>query len=122
MSLPVAYALLLYRGDSFRVQFRLWADAQKTQPCDLTGATAAAEIRGAPGLLPLVTLTCAITGHVIDVSLAAAETTLVPATAYWDLQLTYASGEVQTVVAGGVRLRADITGSTLGRTREVAHV
>ena len=120
MALPAAYSLTLYRGDSFRVQFRLWADAAKTEAVDLTGATAAAEIRAAPQSLPLVALACAITDNVIEVSLTAGQSIDVPRAAYWDLQLTYASGEVQTIVAGGVSVREHITGSTVG-LHEVAH-
>lgn len=122
MSLPAAYSLALYRGDSFRTQFRLWADAQKTQPVDLSDVIAAAELRAAPKSALLLALACVITGNVIDVSLTAAESATLPAVAYWDLQLTYPSGDVQTIVAGGVSVRADITASLLPGAREVAHV
>lgn len=116
MTLPGHYSLELYRGDSFRRQFALTADGQ---PVDLTGATAAAEIRSAPKSLPLYAFTCTIVDNVITIAMTAAETSALPAHAYWDLQVTYASGEVQTFVAGGISVRGDITGSTVGR--EVAH-
>lgn len=123
MARPASYSLTLYRGDSFRVQFRLWADAEKTQSVDLTGVTAAAEIRGAPRSVPLLPLTCTITDNVIDVSLTAAQTIDAPAAAYWDLQLTYPSGDIQTIVAGGVSTRSDITGSSApGARHQLSHV
>jgi hypothetical protein len=118
---PVYYSVELYRGDSFRMQVRLWADAGKTQPVDLTGASVAAEIRPAPGAIPAASFTCAITANVIDVSLSAADSLNVPQSAYWDLQITYASGDVQTVIAGGVSVRGEITQPAAAR-RVVAHV
>ena len=87
---------------------------------DLSGVIAAAELRAAPKSALLLALACVITGNVIDVSLTAAESSTLPAVAYWDLQLTYSSGAVQTIVAGGVSVRADITGPFPG-AREVAH-
>lgn len=117
MSVPVKYSLEMYRGDSFRMQFRLWADAAKTEPVDLTGATAAAQIRPAPAADPAASLLCVITDNVIDVSLPASETVLLPGGAYWDLQVTYASGDVQTLVSGGVAVRGEITQPMPGMAR-----
>ena len=37
--IPADYNLTLYRGDTGRWRFVLWADAGKTQPLDLTGAS-----------------------------------------------------------------------------------
>lgn len=109
--MPATYALSLYRGDTCRVRFVLWEDEAKTQPVDLTGVTAAAEIRPAPRAQAVVTFACAIDGNAIDCVLSAAQTATAPTAAYWDLQLTYPSGDVQTIVAGGVSTRGDITGS-----------
>ena len=121
MALPATYSLALYRGDSFRMQFRLWADAAKTQPVDLTGATVAAEIRGAPSSLPWHAFSCSIASNIIDIAMTADQTAGLPANAYWDLQVAYASGDVQTIVMGGVSVRGNITSSTIG-TQELAHV
>jgi len=121
MSLPAQYALVVYRGDSARWQFRLWADAGKTQPVDLTGVVAASEIRRNLGSAPVVTLTCSIASNVITVSLASLSSQALPAVAYWDLQLTYASGDVQTVVTGTVHVSGDVTASTAAHT-EATHV
>lgn len=109
MAVPAYFSLEFYRGDDFRKQFRLWADKKKTIPADLTGAEASADIRAAPMALPAASLECVITGNVIDVSLPGPDTILVPKNGYWDLQITYASGEIRTVVAGGVSVRPGIT-------------
>jgi hypothetical protein len=123
MSIPASYSLEFYRGDSFRRQFLLWADKDKTQPVDLTGATAAAELRPAPSAERWQSLTCSITGNVIDVSLPAADTAMIPGSGYWDLQITYASGDVRTVVHGGVSVAGDITRpAAAARARAVMHV
>jgi hypothetical protein len=118
MARPGAYSLAIYRGDSFREQFSL---SQDGQPVDLTGATAAAEIRGAPQSLPLYAFTCTIVDNVITIAMTAAETAVLPAHAYWDLQVTHATGEVQTFVAGGANVQDDITGSSAPGRREVIY-
>lgn len=107
----MVYPLALYRGDSYAWQFRLWQDAAKTIPVDLTGVTAAAEIRAASGVQPAAALACAINANAIDVVLTAAACRVLPTPAQWDLQLTYGSGAVKTIVAGPVSVSADITGS-----------
>jgi hypothetical protein len=59
----------------------------------------------------VTTLTCAITlPNVIDMELSALESeTLTTAASQWDLQLRWATGEVQTPVAGAVTLQQDVT-------------
>ena len=113
MTMPTSYALELYRGDTARRTFLLWADEEKTQPFDLTGATARAQVRTSQ-LAPDVALelACTITlPQTIDVVLEAASW---PAgdpfcEGAWDLELSYAGGTVQTVVAGPVRVVGDVT-------------
>lgn len=113
MTMPTSYALELYRGDTARRTFVLWADDEKTQPFDLAGATARAQIRRsqlAPELL--VELACTITlPQTVDVVLEASSW---PAdecfeTGAWDLELSYDEGTVQTIVAGPVRVVGDVT-------------
>ena len=107
----LTYALWPYRGDTFRRRFVLWADAAKTTPADLTGATVAAEIRSAPGATPITTIACSLTvPNLVDLVLAPTLTAGLPDGA-WDLQITYASGDVQTVVKGAVKPDGDITQS-----------
>jgi hypothetical protein len=117
MTPPATYPLHLYRGDSYRWQFRLWQDAAKTQPVDLTGASVTAEIRDRPGsTLAVIALPCTVTlPNVIDMAIAAATSKGVPSYGAWDLQIAYPSGEVGTVLAGPVRCTADVTASALAR-------
>jgi hypothetical protein len=111
---PAVFPLSLYRGDTYRLQLHTWDDTAKTQPTDLTGVVAKAEIRDQPSGLVIVPLLCTITlPNTIDVVLTAENAKLVPPRGAWDLQLTYLSGDVQTIVAGPVAQTPDITDSTL---------
>lgn len=114
--LPATLPLALYRGDSYAWKFTLYADANKTQPADLTGVTAKAEIRPTSGATPIIAMTCTVTQpNVINVKLLAnAWGTTSPAKAgiaIWDLQLTYAAGDVKTIVRGDVTVTGDVTDS-----------
>jgi hypothetical protein len=105
--IPGTYDLCLYKGDTGRWQFRVWTDEAKTQAADLTGATAKAQIR--PGHSGAATnMTCTITApNIINMALPA--NSAPPARGLWDLEITYASGDVQTVVAGKVTTQGDVT-------------
>jgi hypothetical protein len=107
---PSTYPLTIYRGDTARWQFRVWADAAKTTPIDLTEATVKSEIRSNSGSV-VTALACAVTlPNTIDVELSAtASQALTTAPAHWDLQLTWDNGDVQTPVAGAVTLQQDVT-------------
>jgi len=113
MTTPGTYSLTVYRGDSYRWQFKLWADVEKTDPVDLTGVTAKAEIRDKPGGKRVTPLACQVTlPNVIDASLSAvASAALLAGKATWDLQLTYTGGDVSTVLSGPVVVTADVTDS-----------
>jgi len=107
------YDLVLYRGDSYAWRFRMWSDPARSVPTDLTGASAKAEIRNAPGGVLLVALDCSITlPNLIDVTLDPADSSRLPALGVWDLQVTFADGTVKTPVAGNVSTTADVTDST----------
>jgi hypothetical protein len=110
---PGVYNLALYRGDTYRWQFLLWADVAKTEPADLTDVTVKAEIRDKPGGAIITPLPCTITApNIIDAVLSSAACQALDAKGSWDLQLTYASGDVATVLAGAVTVTADVTDST----------
>ena len=49
----LTYTLALYRGDTARYQFVLWADSARTVEVDLTGVVVAAEVRPSTGGTPL---------------------------------------------------------------------
>lgn len=108
----LTYPLGVYRGDTYRWQFVLWADAARTTAIDLTGVIVAAEIRVKTGSTPVYPLACTVTlPNIIDLELTAAQCVQLPSSGVWDLQLTYPSGDVQTVVSGAVSVRGDVTGS-----------
>jgi len=72
---PSNYPLTIYRGDTARWQFRLWADAAKTSPVDLTEATVKSEIRSNSGSV-VTPLLCAVTlPNTIDVELSSVRRT-----------------------------------------------
>jgi len=109
---PQQMSLAIYRGDSYSWSFTLWNDVAGTEPFDLTGAVAAAEIRAKSGSPVLVALDCTVVQpNTVEVELTAANSALLNAKAAWDLQLTLPDGVVKTVVAGPVVVTADITQS-----------
>lgn len=123
--MPGSYPLALYRGDSYTWQFRVWEDEAHTVPVDLTGATAAAEIRYTPGGTDILTLTCAVTApNMIDVTLPASAWDTFPVkktgTPAWDLQVTFPGGEVVTYLAGPATLTSDITDSVAPVSTQVS--
>jgi hypothetical protein len=106
---PFGYGLSVYRGDSAAWQFVLWADTARTVPVDLTGVTAAAQMRDRPDGLNVTNLAVAVTlPNIVNVSLTATASAAA-VTGAWDLQLTYTDGTVTTVVAGPVQVLKDIT-------------
>ena len=106
------YPLTPYRGDTFRRQFSFFADHDHAVLSDLTGVDVAAEIRTAPGAAVITTIGLTVTlPNLIDLELTPAQTALLPPASSWDLQFTYPSGDVITVVRGSVSASGDITNS-----------
>lgn len=107
---PGVYNLSLYQGDSYVWQYVVWADQCGGVPADLTGVTAAAQIRDQPGGTTVVELICEVMApNIIHVTLTAEAAAGLPARGGWDLQLTYADGMVVTLVAGWVTVAPDYT-------------
>lgn len=108
---PGLYNLSIYRGDTYRWQFLLWADAAKTEPADLTDVEVKAELRDKPGGATVYgTFTTTVTlPNIIDMLLPATLSGTLPAKASWDLQLTYPNDDVATVLAGSVSVTMDVT-------------
>ena len=109
--IPGTYDLSIYRGDTGRWQFKLWSDANKTVPVNLTGVTVAAMIRdkttGGTFSLPL---TCVVTmPNIVDMSLTPAQSQTLPTKGVWDLQLTYTGGDILTVLKGAANVTLDVT-------------
>lgn len=111
MARPAKYPLALYRGDSYKWQFVFWLDDAKTQPIDLTGVVAAAQINDVFGGPNAIDMDCVITlPNIVDVSLIADKWTGISLKGgNWDLQMTYPSAEVITFVAGAVTVAQDVT-------------
>jgi hypothetical protein len=79
-------------------------------PSDFTGAVAAAQIRDRPGGNAVTQLYCGVTApNTVDVAVLAADSALLPPRGVWDLQLTYASSDIRTLVAGKVLVTGDVT-------------
>jgi hypothetical protein len=109
---PGKYNLDLYRGDSYAARFVLWQDDASTIPVDLTGATVAAEIRDKSAGLKIVELDVTVTvPNIVDVYMTPDMYTDCPAKGVWDLQVTFADGQVHTPIAGAVTITPDVTDS-----------
>ena len=109
---PGAYNLDLYKGDSNHWQIKLWEDEAKTDPVNLAGATARAQIRDKAGGSMVVPLACTVTTpNIIDIRMAASDWSkwTIQKSGVWDLEITYATGDVQTVLSGVVNWTADVT-------------
>jgi hypothetical protein len=119
---PGSLPLTLYRGDSYVWGFVLWADAAKTQPADLTGVVAKAQIRDKPAGQNVTNLICEVVPpNTISMTLTSTACQTLPLSGVWDLQLTYTTGDVATVLAGKVAVTPDVTDSAAARTlRSVA--
>jgi hypothetical protein len=114
MAQPQIYPIKIYRGDDYNWQFKLWLDAQKTQPVDLTDVAVKAEIRDQSQGRTIIPLGCVVTlPNIIDMNLLGSDSSNVPRpTAYWDLRLTYLNGTKRTILVGSVTVIPDITDST----------
>lgn len=110
---PGVYALDLYRGDTYRWQFTLWSDADKTVPVDLTDVIPKAQIRDKPAGKLLATIDCVVTlPNIIMSTLTAPECAkLTGKTAAWDLQLEWPNTDITTLLAGPVAITIDVTDS-----------
>lgn len=102
--------LFVYRGDSRSWRFALWADDERTEPYDLAGTVAAAQIRRDPDdhrepvrLEVEIELPNIITCH-----LSAASSARTP-TGRWDVRLTWPDGRVLTPIKGPVTVTPDVT-------------
>jgi hypothetical protein len=111
---PGTLPLSIYHGDTYRWQFTLWQDPDKTIPADLTGVIPKAEIRSAPGgaVLTTIDLTVQMPNIILAILSTAKSQLLTVKGGTWDLQLTYPDGDVQTVLAGAVTVTMDVTDST----------
>jgi len=116
---PGNMPLNIYRGDTYHWRFTLWADANKTEPTDLTGVTVKSEIREKPSGTLITPMECTIElPNIIHLTLSADASGALPGKGAWDLQLTYDSGDVVTILAGDVVVTPDVTDSTRVASRK----
>lgn len=109
---PGTHDLSLYRGDSYHWLFEFYQDAAQTVPTDLTGATADAEIRDKTAGAKIVVLQCTVTlPNIVEVVMDPTLYATCPAKGVWDLQLTFADGQVHTPLKGAVTVNPDVTDS-----------
>lgn len=109
-SLPLQVDLTLYRGDDF------FLDVEVTDsggaPFDLTGYTAAAQIRATADAAdpPAASFDPVIAGSTIHLHLPHGEATGLPTpNGAWDVQITDATGIVTTLAFGAVTTTPDVT-------------
>ena len=115
--IPATFGLNVYRGDYHAWTFKLWTDAAKTTPVDLTGIVVEAEVRDRSGGAVIVPFAVTVTlPNTVLLVLDQAKTRTLPANGRWDLQTTDAGGKVATFVAGPVKVTGDITESDLATT------
>lgn len=106
---PASVDLVVYRGDDVAVGIVV-KNADGT-PVDLTGATAAAQIRkSTEDPDPVAEFTTTIDANMITLGLPHDVSATLPLVALvWDAQLTGADGTTTTVAAGRVRVVGDVT-------------
>ena len=111
MAMPGDYPLVLYRGDTQRWTFKLFSDTAKTIPSDLTGVTVASMIRDkTDGGSYSVEFECTVTlPNIVNLVLDAETSRTLPKKGVWDLELTYPSGDIVTVMKGAVTVTPDAT-------------
>lgn len=117
MQETVKYDLELYRGDSYGWRFKFWEDANRTVPTDISEATIESEIRDKHAGSIITPLTCQLyvaedEVNAVDVVLSAEECHALPKKGVWDLEITFADGQVRTPIGGDVIITPDVTNST----------
>lgn len=111
MAQPGRYDLKIYRGDTHHWQFKLWQDADKSDPVDLLNCGVKAQIRNGFDGVRMVEIRLAITlPNIIDASLDAETSRDITFTeGVWDMQVTYPGNVVSTILAGEVTITPDVT-------------
>jgi len=106
--LPQVVDLDLYAGDDS--SFTLAVKNADGSPANLVGATVLSQIRQTPQTAAVAaTFTTSISGNVITLGLAHTAAAGLGGSYVWDCQVTYASGQVQTIAAGQCRITAEVS-------------
>ena len=105
---PAVYPLTIYQGDTYHWQFAVWLDSEKTRPADLKGATAVALLKAGN---VTANLDCAITlPNFIAVTMSSTASANLVTSGLWQLTVTHADGDRQTVARGPVNVMAWVNG------------
>ena len=110
--MPASFPFNFYRGDSYKYRFKLWQDQAKTIPyaLDAVADQANAEIRDKPGGASITVLDVEIVEpNFVDVSVTSEMTKTMVQKGVWDLEITFANGDVYTPVKGPVTVELDVT-------------
>ena len=114
MVLPVNRNLNIYQGDSFALVFRLRTRTPQgtTQPINLTGATAKAQIRNKTTEALVVEFQVDFPNRMngeVRISLTPEQTSALKENARWDVQVSFSDGTVRTYLKGNVTLGKQVT-------------
>ena len=106
--MPGSYTLDLYRGDTWRMRFVF--KAGDGTDLDRTGPTMQAQIRDRIDGPVRAEIELTLTPpNIVDAYLSAAVTSTFSVPGVWDLQFTKPNSDIQTVLAGPVKLKLDVT-------------
>lgn len=109
-AMPANYDLSIYKGDA--VDFFVLVKNSAGTPVDLTGHTPKASLKSDYSDATQDEFTCTVTGVTGQVRVymsPAATAALVPGSYIWDFQITPASGDTRTYLAGDVTVYNEVT-------------
>lgn len=109
-SMPSNQDLVVYKGDY--VDIYVTINDASNNPVDLTGWTPKAQFKQSFADYSPVNLTCSLTGTPGQVRIylpSATSSTLAPGSYIWDFQLTSATGQTRTYLAGDVTVYNEVT-------------
>lgn len=108
--MPARANIDIYQSDSFTLGVQV-RNSNGT-PADITGYTAIAQIRRASADAdPVIAaeFTCAVTSPLVNISLTPEQTRTLRGQYVWDLQITSPAEVVTTILAGRVRVTAEVS-------------
>lgn len=109
-SLPANHDLVIYKGDYVEI-FVTVKDASGV-PVTLTGSSPKAQLKSDYSDMMPIDFTATLTGTPGEVSLvlsSAVTSTLLPGSYIWDFQVTSATGQTRTYIAGDVTVINEVT-------------
>lgn len=106
--LPGQYSASLYVGDSWGIVVKPISSSGAA--LDLTGWTAAAQVRTKPDSTEILVSMAVVVGtNTISVSMSPDDTALLSGAVAWDLETVNATGIVRTLLAGTLTMVGDVT-------------